>query len=100
MSAGWEVHAIIDPGSEKEPDLLAALDKLGLAGKWISGADVDALAKIDVIVSGPNPNMRPEVVKGIIEAVRRGVGFFNIDAFGTLSGFTDDIGALLGIRDF
>ena len=100
QKAGYEVSAVIEPGAEKEPDLQKALQDLGLSERWVDGSDAAALANLDVIVSGSNPNMRDEVIAGITEAVRQGAAFLNLEAFGTVNPpYNKRIETLLGIRD-
>src|SRR5205085_8924268 len=70
-----ELYAIIDPGSEDEADVVAAMKQYFPEGRKIVGDDAKALAKLDVIVASRAWYMQPGVLDAIEEAVNGGVGF-------------------------
>lgn len=98
----YRMTAIIDPNTESDEKLRKALVSCGIDRDWVYGDDAESLKKFDVIVSGGNPNLYPEVVAAIDEAVYSGVGLVSLFCFGQEypgdRGYEEHLRPLLGIR--
>ena len=82
IDLGYDVYAVIDPGTEEDGYLPQVLTHLGLEGRVVNGADPQELAQIDVVVSGHNPMMRDDMLDALLAAVKDGLGFVNTSVFG------------------
>jgi len=97
-SLGYDLYAIVEPGTADKGRLVTTLQKLKLTDRVIDGTDADALKKLDVIASMMNFNMREEVLTAIESAVHEGVGFFSWGFFGSLNpGNTEALHDFLGL---
>jgi hypothetical protein len=98
---GFDVYAVIDPGTRHLGELPAVLAELGLDDYVIEGRIGRELRSLDAIVSPQNPNIRDEVLGGILDAVKHGTGFVNFSTFGTVTPTyeSEAVQELFGIRD-
>ncbi|MCX7047778.1 MAG: hypothetical protein NTX50_20120 [Candidatus Sumerlaeota bacterium] len=81
----YELYAIIDPDTDKDPKLLAELRKYGLTYRWIEGTDVAALSQLDVMISGSwHVNISWDVLDALVVAVHEGVCLVNCGHFGLI----------------
>ncbi|MCX7046333.1 MAG: hypothetical protein NTX50_12715 [Candidatus Sumerlaeota bacterium] len=81
----YELYAIIDPDSDNDPKLKAALRKFGLSYRWIEGTDVPALSQLDAMISGHfHVNISWEMLDTITVAVHEGASLVNFHHFGLI----------------
>jgi beta-lactamase regulating signal transducer with metallopeptidase domain len=99
IDQGFDVYAVIDPGSEHEPGLVDMLTGMALTERIIDGSDPDALGCLDVVAMLGAPNLRDDVIAGITRAVERGVGLVTCSGCGGVNPGPEDEGlrALLGL---
>ena len=99
QNQGYDLYAIIEPGSLAHPEFRALLAKNGLLDRVVDGADPAALRQLDVMVSIYSVNITPEVGQAMTEAVRRGTKFLVLNSFGVENrGLTEPVLELLGLR--
>jgi hypothetical protein len=92
----FELYAIIEPGTLEKPEIRAALEELKI-GNVLNGFDAQALGGLDVILTAFAVSVRPEMVQSIGEAVRGGVSFLSMVAWGTHKpGLNDNLLELMG----
>lgn len=97
MDLGYDLYAVIDPGSENSGYLPQVLERLGLTDRTVSATDSAALAGLEVVVKGHSPMMRDEVLGGLRQAVENGLGLVSISVFGNrIPAQSADLCALLG----
>jgi hypothetical protein len=99
MEPGYELFAIVEPGTDKLEPLASKLAEYKLQDKCINGFDPAELEKLDVIFSGFNPVVPDEMTSAFVTAVRHGTVFFNMHVFALWSGFTPAVAELLGIKE-
>lgn len=98
LSLGYDLYAVIDPGSENQGYLPQVLERLGLEGRTIDGSDPRQLAELDVVLSGHDPKMLDSVIAGLATAVKGGLGFVNTSVFGNrIPGNGPALSELVGI---
>ncbi len=96
---GYDVYAVIEPGTADKGELPAIIEQYGLQDRLIDGSNVEELKKLDVVIAHCQPNVRNEFLDSLIEAVEAGVGFVNRSALGGLNpGYNEKLEHLLGIR--
>src|SRR5262249_25975925 len=61
-SLGYDLYAIVEPGTAEKGRLVTTLQKHKLTDRVIDGTDAEALKKLDVIASMINFNMRDDVL--------------------------------------
>jgi beta-lactamase regulating signal transducer with metallopeptidase domain len=86
----YDVYAIIEPGSEQDGEFLALLEGTHLSQKTIDGTNVNALQQLDAVVCKLYCNVQPEMLTGLVSAVRSGVGLLAIGGIGRVTPGSDD----------
>lgn len=74
---GYELFAVIDPGSGDRGPIEYSIRDYEIHGGLMTWADRDALASLDVIVIGASHRVPPGAIESIHAAVRAGVGLYN-----------------------
>ncbi|MBA3273941.1 MAG: hypothetical protein H0T11_08750 [Chthoniobacterales bacterium] len=97
---GIELHAIVEPESEGDAALVAALaENFPADVPLLDGHDEEVLKTLDVIVGQRIANMQDEMVAAIHGAVNAGTGLFIAQTFGTVTpGYRDEVCDLFGME--
>lgn len=95
-----ELYALIEPGSEKESDLLAKLNVHFRTRPKLDVTDASALRQLDVIVANCVNNVPNEALTAIETVVGEGKGLFIRCVMGDFEpGFTPQVARLHGLVD-
>jgi len=99
-SPEFELYALIEPGSEKQADLLAKLNTHFKTRPKLDVTDVAALRQLDVIVANCVNNVPDAALKAIETVVGEGKGLFIRCVMGDFEpGFTPQVARLHGLSD-
>ncbi|MBI5094302.1 MAG: hypothetical protein HZB26_17910 [Candidatus Hydrogenedentes bacterium] len=85
ISLGFDLYAVIDPGTGNDETLRGVLARLGLEDRIIDNTDVAALSQLDAIASGWNTDIQDRALSSYTSVVKGGVGYFNVAVFGLMS---------------
>jgi beta-lactamase regulating signal transducer with metallopeptidase domain len=84
VDLGFDIYAIVEPGTEDAGRLPEVLEWLGLEDRLIDGTDPEALAELDVVFSAFDADVLDGVQSALTQAVKQGTGFFNFCLFGVV----------------
>jgi beta-lactamase regulating signal transducer with metallopeptidase domain len=84
IGLGYDLYAVIDPGSENEESLKLILDHLGLENRTIESTDGAGLAQLNTVVSGFDGDVLDKTLTAFDAAIKNGLGFFNTSLFGVV----------------
>lgn len=97
---GLELYALIEPGSEKQPDLLAKLNTHFKTRPKLDVTDPSALRQLDVIVANAVNNVPDAALTALETVVGEGKGLFIRCVLGDFEpGFTPQVCRLHGLSD-
>jgi len=95
-----ELYALIEPGSEKEPDLVAKLNTHFKTRPKLDVTNVTALRQLDVIVANCVNNVPDPALTALETVVGEGKGLFIRCVMGDFEpGFTAQVSRLHGLSD-
>src|SRR5205823_2774027 len=70
-----ELYAVVDPGTEKDVEVVKIVKRYFPEGHMVNGGDPAALRQMDVIVASGNSNMDPDVLDAMFDVISKGSGF-------------------------
>lgn len=91
VDAGFQVVALVDPGSENDPELLAVVERLGLTDSLVRADDAESVASLDLVVSGHfHGRVSANTIDALHQAVSGGTDFLNITIFAAFFIYGDE----------
>lgn len=98
IDCGFDVYAIIDPGSKELGELPDILKGAGIDDVVIESTNLGALEGLDVIVSGVDYFVITEALIQLKRAVKGGVGFINFSLHGGKPDQLDIASEMMGME--
>lgn len=84
IDLGYDLYAVVEPGTEGKGRLPEVLKRLGLQDRVIDATNSAALEQLDAVVSGFDADVLDSVQGALMQSVKKGLGFFNTCLWGVV----------------